>query len=60
MEEQQKKQTYSASHKKYYETHREVIAERRKQYSREYAKRYYAEHKDEINSKRKQRKTTTE
>ena len=44
---------YSLSHKKYYETKKEEINARRREYARQYSKTYYETHKDEINKKRK-------
>lgn len=53
--EESKTTTYNAYHRKYYEKHKEVIAEKRKESAREYSKRYYAEHKDQINAKRRRK-----
>lgn len=51
--EESKTTTYNTYHRKYYETHKAQIAEKRRESAREYSKRYYAEHKDQINAKRK-------
>jgi hypothetical protein len=58
--EKEPKFTYTQAHRKYYETHRDEIREKRKEYSREYSKKYYAEHKDKINQKRKKERETKE
>lgn len=45
--------TYGKAQRKYYETHKDIINERRREYNRQYAATYYEQHKEELNAARR-------
>lgn len=45
--------TYGKAQRKYYETHKDTINERRRDYNRQYAATYYEKHKEELNAARR-------